>query len=422
MSTLLILSAALEQCGPAEIETLLGNFVAGQSASALKQAVILHPAGIALDASIFAEAIPYRDGIGLERNQPIWRPLLARRFAEILIIGFDPPWCVEEIVLACYLEADAKAFLGRRGVRDLAPWQQAVKPDFSSRPVQLERLGADQQRDYVRTVHRWLAKSLADAEFDAPTTPFARSPESLIYRVPFLSVNLADQTPDLRIQAFDQPFSHLMCLDGSFVYSSDFYRSLANFVTAVDGMETVLDVGCGSGLLACHLAGSGRYADVLGIDASPERISGARLHAELNRSTARFEVMSMADIRLPDRSVDISVTSYSLEQSGPHLARCLAEIQRVTRRLIILFEPAVEYFPTLPSLWHVPSCGWATEFHATLIKSGLAFAARPNLLYHYYNCGAAFVIDLESREHPRLRYPQLFGLGVDGWPGGVAIR
>jgi len=84
-----------------------------------------------------------------------------------LIIGFDPPWSVEEIILACYLEADSKAFLGRRGVRDLAPWQQAVKPDFSPRPVRLERLGADQQRDYVRTVHRWLAKALADAEFDS---------------------------------------------------------------------------------------------------------------------------------------------------------------------------------------------------------------------------------------------------------------
>ena len=129
----------------------------------------------------------------------------------------------------------------------------------------------------------------------------------------------------------------------------------------------------------------------------------------------------MSDIRLPDRSVDVSVTSFALEQSGEHLERCIAEIVRVTRKLFILLEPTNEFFPTLASLWHVPLWGWANRYHPVLVKSALAFAVRPPLLFHYTNPGTIFVIDLESREHPRLRHPQLFGLACADWPGGVRI-
>jgi SAM-dependent methyltransferase len=427
MSALVIVTQSFPRLFDVDVTSdLIAKYLVTQSPSALtpfafSRAVVMYPASLELDGSSYGEAIPYDAGIGLERNQVSWRPLRARGFDEIFIFGIDPVVDHEEIILACYLEASRKIFLGKDGVRDLAEWQNDVRPDFSPRPVRLHRLPADQQREHMRAVHRWLADVLVKTDYDLPSAVPERSPETLIYRDPSLATDLANQAADLLPGLFNQPFSNLMCLDGSLVRSSDFYRSEANFVAAIDGMETVLDVGCGSGLLTCHLAASGRYADVLGIDASPERISGARLHAELNKSTARFEVMSMAEIGLPDRAVDVSVTSYSLEQSGEHLERCFSEIRRVTRRLIILFEPAVEYFPTLPSLLHVPSSGWATKFHAMLVNSGLAFAVRPFLFYHYYNCGAVFVIDLESREHPGLRYPELFKLGVEGWPGGVSI-
>jgi SAM-dependent methyltransferase len=212
-----------------------------------------------------------------------------------------------------------------------------------------------------------------------------------------------------------------MCRDGSLVHSSDFYRAMANFVGAIDGIDSVLDVGCGSGFLASHLAASGRYRDVMGVDSSPQRVDGARLYAALNGVAARFEARSMSELKLPDRSVDLTVTSFALEQTGAHLARCLAEIRRVTRKMIVLFEPTTEFSPTLASLWHTPRSGWATTYQTTLADWGVAYATRPNLLYHYFNPGTVFVIDLEHREHPALRHPQLFRPAWQAWPGGVAF-
>src|SRR5262249_9035692 len=161
------------------------------------------------------------------------------------------------------------------------------------------------------------------------------SPERSLYGTPRLAVDLAQQTADLQHEQHGESFSVLMCRDGSLVHSADFYRAMANFVGAIDGMERVLDVGCGSGFLACHLAASGRYRDVLGVDSSPQRVDGARLFATLNGNPARFEAMSMGDLKLPDRSVDLTVTSFALEQTGEHLERCLNEIRRVTRKLIV---------------------------------------------------------------------------------------
>jgi SAM-dependent methyltransferase len=327
----------------------------------------------------------------------------------------------EEIILACYLNGRKKTYLGRHGPHDLADWQEHLRPSFAPRQVRARRLGDKPQREYLQTIHRWLADGLAKANFDAPTPFINRSPDISIYQYSRLSADLAELVPDLLLDQHGGSYSTYMLLDGSLVHSSDFYRSIANFAMAVDGIETVLDVGCGSGFLACHLAASDRYKDVLGVDSSPYRVSGARLHAELNNCPARFEVMSVSDLQLPDRSVDMSITSFALEQTGEHLARCFSEIRRVTRKLIVLVEPANEFFPTLPSLWHVPISGWANQYYAMLTGSGLSFAVRPNLLCNYYNPGAVFIIDVERKDHPRFNYPQLFEPGVEGWPGGVTI-
>lgn len=418
MSTLVIIAASYQHAAADDARSALADIFGLGSAFAPERAIVLHPLKIDVDGARFERTIPYDTAIGLERNQELWRPLRDRAFDDIVILGSEPHLDFEEIVLGCYLEGHKKTYLGRNGLRDLAEWQVYVKPDLTPREVRFWRVGPEKQREYLQTVHRWLADRLTEADFNAPTASGTRSPEALIYLMPSLAVELAQQAINLQTQAYGLPFSILMC-DGSMGHSSDFYRSLANFVMAIDGIESVLDVGCGNGFLACHLAASGRYKTVLGTDASTYRIDGARLHGALNNSSARFELMSMAKLPLADRSVDLSVTSFALEQAGDQLDRCFAEIRRVTRKRIILFEPSTEFFPTLPSLWHVPSWGWANQYHAMLVRSGLSFAVRPILLYHYYNPGAVFVIDLESQDHPCLSHPQLFGLRAEDWPGGV---
>jgi SAM-dependent methyltransferase len=66
--------------------------------------------------------------------------------------------------------------------------------------------------------------------------------------------------------------------------------ALAAFAEQVRGRGPVLDVGCGPGLVAAHLAGLG--VEVSGVDLSPAMVAHARrLHPQL-----RFEVGSATDL------------------------------------------------------------------------------------------------------------------------------
>ncbi|HEU4886386.1 MAG TPA: class I SAM-dependent methyltransferase [Thermoanaerobaculia bacterium] len=74
---------------------------------------------------------------------------------------------------------------------------------------------------------------------------------------------------------------------------SEFARSAAPGVIALLPKGLIVDVGCGSGVLARALTDAG--FEVLGIDASPAMIELARVHAP----DARFEVATFGDAALP---------------------------------------------------------------------------------------------------------------------------
>lgn len=74
---------------------------------------------------------------------------------------------------------------------------------------------------------------------------------------------------------------------------SEFAEAAAPWLARILPRGLIVDVGCGSGVLARELTGAG--FDVLGIDASPSMIALAREVAP----RARFEVGSFAEVELP---------------------------------------------------------------------------------------------------------------------------
>lgn len=421
MRRLYIVAASLQKVPAAQVGPLLNGYFASQLKDGSPPAFLLFPAAIPLDLSRFVANQGYAGEIGLEKNTELWQTYRQGEFGEIVILGVEPFVDREEIILACFLNARTKVHVdGRGAVRDLSPWQAQVRPDFAPREVRMRRLGEKAQTEYLGRVHKWLAEEMVAANYQRPI-PAPRDPDVSGYTAPRLAVDLAQQTLDLQQENHGASFSTLMALDGSLVHSSDFYRAMANYLMAIDGIETVLDVGCGSGFLCNYLAASGRYRAVRGVDSSPHRIAGARLHASLTGSAATFDVTTMTRIDAPDASVDLVVTCFALEQSGSFLPRAIAELRRVARRQIVLFEPSTQFFATLPSLWNLPSRGWADSYYQTLTALGRPFAMRPNLLSHYYNPGTVFVIDLENDGDPRQRFPKLFRSEPEAWPGGVTV-
>lgn len=89
----------------------------------------------------------------------------------------------------------------------------------------------------------------------------------------------------------------------------------------------VLDVGCGSGVLALAAARWGRRAR--GVDVEPEAVAEARANAALNELTADFAAASLEDVSDPADLVIANVHAELLLALRPHLLH-------LTRRTLVL--------------------------------------------------------------------------------------
>lgn len=122
---------------------------------------------------------------------------------------------------------------------------------------------------------------------------------------------------------------------GSFLVDS-FYASVAALLAPrLGGASTLLEVGCGAGYSTERLAPLvPDGCEFLACDVGPSLVSAAKIRNP-DVSVSRQSVYSLA---LPDKSVDVVVMLEVMEHLDDP-ARALAELDRVTRRHVIVSTP-----------------------------------------------------------------------------------
>jgi len=111
-----------------------------------------------------------------------------------------------------------------------------------------------------------------------------------------------------------------------------FYARVAKQIAAEHPTGSALDVGCGPGHVAVHLAQVAPGLAVAGLDISPAMVERARLRAMRSKVADRvhFEVGDVAALPFPDEHFDVVFSSFSLHHwSDP--VRGLGEVYRVLK-------------------------------------------------------------------------------------------
>lgn len=100
-----------------------------------------------------------------------------------------------------------------------------------------------------------------------------------------------------------------------------------------EGVRSIVDVGCGDGLLTNQLVG--KFEKVLGVDIS----STALQHVEAEKLLAAMDYLPLAD-----QSFDLAVCTEVMEHLPfPVFEKSLSELQRITRKHLLITVPNDEY-------------------------------------------------------------------------------
>jgi SAM-dependent methyltransferase len=114
----------------------------------------------------------------------------------------------------------------------------------------------------------------------------------------------------------------------------------AMIVAALGERGSVLEVGCGMGTLAIHLAEAG--FQVTGLDVSSEALRRARERATGAGLTIRWAEGFAEKIPFPDDSFDYVTCCHTLEHVKD-LDQAVAELKRVARKKVVVLVPKQKF-------------------------------------------------------------------------------
>ncbi len=134
-------------------------------------------------------------------------------------------------------------------------------------------------------------------------------------------------------RAYDEVWKHHTndCVEGS---------DAALVLSALGDPGSVLEVGCGMGTLAMHLAQAGFR--VTGLDVSPKALEYARSRAAQAGLAIDWKEGFAENLPFPDRSFDYATCCHTLEHVKD-LDRAVCELKRVARKKLVVLVPKQKF-------------------------------------------------------------------------------
>lgn len=152
-----------------------------------------------------------------------------------------------------------------------------------------------------------------------------------------------------------------------------------------------------------------KLSNILAFDLSLSRLSkGLKFYNE-NKNSETFIKIFCADIKeipLHENCVDVITSSHALEPNGKNLNKILAELFRITKKKLVLFEPSYE-LNSKEGRARMDKFGYIKNIEGDVVKLGgkILDIIPINNVYNKLNPTACYVIEPPKSKHKRLDLP-----------------
>jgi SAM-dependent methyltransferase len=155
-------------------------------------------------------------------------------------------------------------------------------------------------------------------------------------------------TPDVIEIAYElQAGSYVRFAEEHPDFVDRYAQQLADFLDPqLEPGDVLLDAGAGELTMLSHMVSAlaTPIGEVLACDISEKMLESGRAYAALHMKGPALRTFraELSSIPLPDGAVDVVTTHHAVEPNGGREREVLAELLRVAKRKLVLFEPCFE--------------------------------------------------------------------------------
>lgn len=200
-------------------------------------------------------------------------------------------------------------------------------------------------------------------------------------------------------------------------YIENYSTNLAALINNLGGGETVMEVGCGEATTLNAVSKKlAVQTNCYGFDISWSRIKMGNDYLKENDNKATLFIADLFKIPLADDSIDIVYTSHSIEPNGGREKEALESLYRVTKKYLVLLEPAFE-FATEEGKERMINNGYITKLLDTIKDLGynLILHKKSDVVANPVNPTGIYIIKKENSEN-NILHKDIFNCPISNTP------